>query len=162
VVDQDSVALARTIIDSNLYMTLATADRAGAPWASPVFYAPAGYAEFYWISAPEARHSQNLAQRPDVSIVIFDSRVPASTGQAVYMSATAEQLTGFDIKRGLEIYPGPPERGGRTLTPEQVRAPAAYRLYRATVSQHSILCPSVARPCPLHGSFADHRTHISP
>jgi hypothetical protein len=162
VADQDLGAVARAIIDSNLYMTLATADREGGPWASPVFYAAAGYAEFYWISAPEARHSQNLARRPDVSIVIFDSQLPASTGQAVYMSATAEQLTGVDTERGLEIYPGSPERGGRTLTPEQGRAPAAYRLYRATVSQHSILRPSGARPCPLHGSAADHRTSVTP
>jgi hypothetical protein len=159
--DQDLGAVARAIIDDNLYMTLATVDHAGAPWASPVFYAAGRYTEFYWISAPEAMHSQNLAQRPDVSIVIFDSRVPAGTGQAVYMSATAEQLTGVDIERGLEIYPGDPERGGRPVAPEQVRAPAASRLYRATVSLHSILCPSDARPCPLHGTVADHRTQVS-
>jgi hypothetical protein len=159
--EADLGPIARAIIDDNLYLTLATADGAGRPWASPVFYAQAGYTEFYWISALEATHSKNLAQRSDASIVIFDSQVPANTGQAVYMSAGAEQLTGVDIERGLEIYPGPPERGGRTLTPEQVRAPAAYRLYRATVSRHSILCPSDARPCPLHGTVADHRTQVN-
>jgi hypothetical protein len=36
-------AAARTIIDANLYMTLATADEAGRPWASPVYYAPSNY-----------------------------------------------------------------------------------------------------------------------
>ena len=36
------------------------------------------------------------------------------------------------------------------------------RLIEHAVSQHSILCPSVARPCPLHGSVADHRTQVSP
>lgn len=49
---QDLGSVARTIIDSNLYMTLATADGAGTPWASPVYYAVAGYTEFFWVSSP--------------------------------------------------------------------------------------------------------------
>ena len=38
--------------------------------------------------------SRNLARRPDLSVVIFDSRVPAYTGQGVYLSAVAEELSG--------------------------------------------------------------------
>ena len=53
-------ATARAIIDASRYMTLATADAGGRPWASPVFYAAAGYAELYWISAPGSAHSQNI------------------------------------------------------------------------------------------------------
>src|SRR5271170_5562425 len=82
--EQDLAAIARTIIDANQYMTLATADAQGQPWASPVFYATADYTEFYWISAPETTHSRNLAQRPEISIVIFDSTAPEGAGQAVY------------------------------------------------------------------------------
>ncbi|GAA3809299.1 hypothetical protein GCM10022226_32050 [Sphaerisporangium flaviroseum] len=159
--EQDLGAIARAIIDGNLYMTLATADGDGRPWASPVFYAAAEHTQFYWVSAPEATHSQNLAQRPEVSIVIFDSRVPAGTGQAVYMSATAEHLTGDDLEWGSTLYPGAAERGGRVFTPEQLRAPALYRLYRATVSQHSILCPRISGPCHEHGHAFDHRTPVS-
>ena len=33
----DLGAMAREIIDANLYMTLATADSEGRPWASPVY-----------------------------------------------------------------------------------------------------------------------------
>jgi nitroimidazol reductase NimA-like FMN-containing flavoprotein (pyridoxamine 5'-phosphate oxidase superfamily) len=61
-------------------MTLATADETGCPWASPVWYAAEGYARFYWVSSPEAKHSRNLAVRPRLSIVIFDSRAPVGTG----------------------------------------------------------------------------------
>ncbi|MGH2983761.1 MAG: pyridoxamine 5'-phosphate oxidase family protein [Solirubrobacterales bacterium] len=32
-------AVARAIIDSNLYMTLGTADQSGRPWVSPVYFA---------------------------------------------------------------------------------------------------------------------------
>jgi pyridoxamine 5'-phosphate oxidase-like protein len=43
----DLAAIARDVIDSNLYMTLGTADENGRPWVSPVYYAPERYAEFY-------------------------------------------------------------------------------------------------------------------
>lgn len=157
---EDLVVIARAIIDANRYMTLATADREGRPWASPVFYAAADYTEFYWVSAPEATHSRNLAQRPQLSIVIFDSGAPAGTGQAVYMSATAAQVAAHDLGPGLAVYPGPGEPGSGPLTPEQVQAPAPYRLYRASVSEHSVLCPRSTGACTLHGLQFDHRTPV--
>jgi hypothetical protein len=73
---QDFGAIAKAIIDSNLYMTLGTADEDGCPRVSPVYYAPEGYAEFYWVSSPEATHSRNITVRPEVAIVVFDSRAP--------------------------------------------------------------------------------------
>ena len=87
--DRDPAAVARSIIDANLYMVLGTADEDGRPWVSPVYYAPASYREFLWVSEPEAKHSRNVATRPEISVVIFDSQVPINTGQAVYMSAVA-------------------------------------------------------------------------
>ena len=154
-------ATARAVVDANLYMVLGTVDEAGRPWVSPVYYTTADYTRFYWISSPEVRHSRNLARNPDVSVVIFDSRVPAGTGQGVYMSAVAEELADADVDRGLEVYPGPAERGGRAIRAEEVRPPAPYRLYRATASEHSILCPSPSRPCPVHGRAHDHRAAVT-
>ena len=78
---EDLGNLAMTIIDSNMYMVLGIADAAGQPWVSPVYYASAGYREFYWVSSPEVRHSQNIAIRPQLSMVIFDSKAPIGTGQ---------------------------------------------------------------------------------
>lgn len=137
--------IATTIIDANVYMVLGTADAEGRPWVSPVYFAAKDYTDFYWISAPEAAHSRNIAIRPQISIVIFDSTVPPGTGQAVYMSATVEQLAGDDVVDGLEIYPGPPDRGARRVTVEELRPPGPYRLYRARAAQHWILDPE-ARP----------------
>lgn len=135
-------AIARGVIDGNVYMVLGTADAAGRPWVSPVYFAASGYSDFYWISSPDALHSRNLAARPELSIVIFDSRVAPGTGQAVYMAALAEQLAEPDIDQALEIYPGPPERGARVIRPDEVRPPGAYRLFHATVSEHWILHPT--------------------
>ena len=72
----DLGTIAKLIVDSNLYMTLATADENGRLWASPVYYAHEGYARFYWVSSPEATHSRNIASRPEIAIVIFDSQAP--------------------------------------------------------------------------------------
>lgn len=159
--DQDLISVVKTIIDANRYMTLATAGASGQPWASPVFYATADYTEFYWISTPEASHSRNLAQRPQLGIVIFDSGVPAGTGQGVYMSATAGQVAGHDLDRGLAIYPGPSERGwSHRYTSAELQAPEPFRLYRATVSEHSVLCPGDYAGCTAHGLPFDHRTTV--
>jgi len=137
---QDLVIIAKTIIDSNLYMTLGTADEAGRPWVSPVYYATAEYREFFWVSSPEATHSLNLAARPQLAIVIFDFRAPVGAGQAVYISAVAEELGGNDLKRGIDVYSRRSQAhgaGGWTL--DDVTLPARHRLYRATASEHSVL-----------------------
>lgn len=140
---QDLANIARTIIDSIVYMVLGTADESGNPWLSPVYFASEKYREFYWMSSPAVTHSRNITVRSQVSIVIFDSRIPVGMGQAVYMSATAEELRGVDLDRGVEIYNGrfrnPAEHGVRTINLEDVRASASYRLYRATVLEHWIL-----------------------
>jgi hypothetical protein len=143
--EQDLAAIARSIIDSNMYMTLGTADGAGRPWVSPVYYAPAGYTDFYWVSSPEARHSRNVAVRPDVSIVVFDSRAPIGTGQGAYMAAVADELTGAELERGIEIFSRRSvEHGAREWTIDDVQPPTAYRLYRATASEHFIVDPAAS------------------
>ena len=140
--DQDLGVLARTIVDSNIYMTLATADETGRPWASPVWYAAEGYGEFFWVSSPEARHSQNIAARAEVGIVIFDSTAPVGTGQAVYVAADAEELGGADLERGIVIYSRASVTGGASeWRREEVRAPAPHRLYRARATGHWVLDP---------------------
>jgi nitroimidazol reductase NimA-like FMN-containing flavoprotein (pyridoxamine 5'-phosphate oxidase superfamily) len=137
--EQDLGALARSIVDSNRYMTLATADASGLPWASPVWYAPADYREFFWVSSPDARHSRNLALRPQLAIVIFDSH-RSGGWTALYMSAVAEELT--DVDGGIEVFSRRSEaQGMRAWTREDVVPPARHRLYRATASEQFVLDP---------------------
>ena len=136
----DLGAVARSIIDSNRFMTLATADEQGSPWASPVWYAPMGYRSFLWVSSPEAQHSRNLADRPGISIVIFDSQSPIDRGQAVYMSARAEEASAEDGGSGIEIFSRRSQRhGGRAWSLADVQPPERLRLYRATASAHHVL-----------------------
>ena len=134
-------AVARSIIDANRYMTLATADEQGSPWASPVWYSPVEYREFLWVSSPEARHSRNLAARPQLAIVIFDSH-EAGGWKALYMSAVAEQLAEAEVDDAIHVFSRHGEAQGlRAWTREDVVPPARHRLYRATVSEHFVLDP---------------------
>jgi uncharacterized protein YhbP (UPF0306 family) len=136
----DPATTLEAIVDANQYMTLATADRDGRPWASPVWYATADRREFLWISSPAARHSRNLAVRCDVAIVIFDSTQPPNTGEGVYLSATAALLPDDDLDRGIGIYSEASEaKGIAALRRSDVQPPARLRLYHAIATEHFIL-----------------------
>jgi nitroimidazol reductase NimA-like FMN-containing flavoprotein (pyridoxamine 5'-phosphate oxidase superfamily) len=146
----------REIVDSGLYMVLGTAGADGRPWVSPVWYAPEGYREFFWVSSPDVEHSRNIAVRREISIVVFDSRQPINTGQAVYMTAVAQQLSDDEQKRGIEIFSRRSQRqGARPWTLDDVRPLAPVRLYRATVDQQWMLDKSG------EGPRYDHRTAVS-
>jgi hypothetical protein len=135
--------MARGIIESNRYMVLGTVDGAGVPWVTPVWYAQSEYRRFIWVSSPDRRHSRNVRARSEVSIVIFDSQVAVGSARAVYMSARAEELSGAELERDVAFFDTAGQTQGLTrrwaLT--DVLAPAPYRLYRATVSQHWVLDP---------------------
>ncbi|MEV6694563.1 pyridoxamine 5'-phosphate oxidase family protein [Micromonospora sp. NPDC051196] len=137
-------AVARKVIDANLYMTLGTADQDGRPWVSPVYFvASPGLGEFYWASTTQTRHSRNLAVRPELSIVIFDSQVPVYQGRAVYLTAVGQELSGAELDDGLAVYNGPAAvRGVSLVERADLEAPAAYRLYRAVVRRPYTLDPS--------------------
>ncbi len=159
----DLDAHARALMDAHLYVTLGTADADGTPWASPVCFATADYAELFWMSTLDAQHSRNIAARPQMGMVIFDSTVPAYHGRAVYLSGTATELAGRDLDRGIGVFAGDASRGVTTLTLEGVTAPSTYRLYRATIGEAFVLCPREPRqPCLLHGIAADHRAPVVP
>jgi len=134
-------AIARRVIDSNQFMTIGTADDAGVPWVSPVWYAPVEYRDFFWVSDPQARHSRNIAIRPRVAIVIFDSH-EVGGWKSLYVTATASEVTGADLERGIALYDRRSvDRGLREWTADDVRAPAKHRLFRALASEHFVLSP---------------------
>lgn len=131
---------ARRVFDATMYMTLATADEQGRPWASPVWYALASPTELLWASDPDARHSRNIAGRPEIGVVIFDSTVPIGGADAVYIEAIAEELGGLDLERAIQAYSQrSQEVGAPAWTLADVSPPARLRLYRATVASISVL-----------------------
>ena len=154
-------AHARALLAANRYLTLGTVDPDGHPWTTPVYFAADGLREFYWESTTDAEHSRHLAERPRVSLVVFDSTVPPYHGRAVYAVGEARELSGPDLDRALSVYPRPDGDGSSPVDREEVTAPAAYRIYRATASDLWVLCPrEPGQPCPLHGRIGDHRARV--
>lgn len=117
-----------TLLAAIRYMTLATADEEGRPWSSPVWFAAPTPSELLWVSDPNARHSRNIAARPEVAIVVFDSTVPENAGWGLYMEATAAETDTADVER---FHPD--------WTIEKVTAPAKHRLYAARVQRWWVL-----------------------
>ena len=134
----DAEAVARRLVDTNQYMTVATADADGRPWISPVWFASASATDFLWVSSPDARHSRNIAVRPEIAIVVFDSTVPVGGAEALYVEARAEQVEDVDdpiavfSRRSVAV-------GAQQWEPAHVLPPAPLRLYRARAVSQSVL-----------------------
>jgi hypothetical protein len=113
---------------------------------SPVYFAPVGYTELVWVSRPGAQHSRNLAVRPEVSLVIFDSTVPINSGQAVYGVGHAEEVPGDAAPRLLEVFSRRTEQHGDEPFAADLVGPTGHlRLYRAIATQLWALDPNDQR-----------------
>jgi hypothetical protein len=150
--------VAKELIDSNRYMVLGTVDPDGRPRVSPVYYAPDGYSTLYWISSPDSHHSRNLADRPEVSMVVFDSTAAIGAGRAVYLIATGERVPDDELESCAAV-------ACRARFPEQSPFPveellpgARLRLYRARVTEHAI---HIRGSDPQYGQGIDSRMAVS-
>ena len=142
----DSGDVARRLAQQLQYMTLATADAAGRPWASPVWFATSSDDVFLWVSAPGTRHSRNIAERAEVAIVIFDSTLPVGSAEALYVDAVAEEVGGDDLDEAIAAFSRRSvECGARAWSASDVLPPARPRLYRATATAQSVLGPGDER-----------------
>ena len=131
---------ARQIVADNTYLTLATADAEGRPWATPVWFAADGLDSFCWVSRPGARHSVNIAARPQVGFVVYDSTVSSSDAAAVYVEAEAAEVEVDQRAAVLAVYNRrTAAQGLAEWTDEKVTAPAQFRLYRAVATQVYVL-----------------------
>ena len=79
--DDQNIKKTKKIIENIIYITLATVDANGNPWNSPVFAAFDEKYNFYWRSAKDAMHSQNIRTNNKVFIAIYDSTIPFGAGE---------------------------------------------------------------------------------
>jgi pyridoxine/pyridoxamine 5'-phosphate oxidase len=142
----ETTFVARRIVETNMYMTIATADADGRPWVSPVWFAPRSETEFLWVSSPDARHSRNIAVREAIAIVIFDSTVPVGAAEALYLEAVAAEVSSRDLDEAIATYSTRSQRhGAGAWVPADVLPPAQVRLYRATAGSQFVLGPGDER-----------------
>jgi hypothetical protein len=120
------------------YLVLATADAAGEPWASPVFFAADGTSRLLWASSPDSRHSRNIARRPAVAITVFDTDAPIGRAEALYLEATAGTVDDTTAPATVELLNArlPPRQH---LAADDLGPTGPLRVYEATVRQHYVL-----------------------
>ncbi|NVI91452.1 pyridoxamine 5'-phosphate oxidase family protein [Actinomadura sp. BRA 177] len=138
---EDLDGLARTVIDGNRYMTLGTTEADHRPRLSPVYFTHVGYRTFYWVSSPLARHSENIAARPEIAIVIYDSSVPIGQGRAVYIDAEASVVPDDELPwRCAEAF-AQVDPDAVAFQPRQLSGNADLRLYRADATGWEVHLP---------------------
>ena len=134
---------ARSLIDQNDIMILATSDAHGVPWASPVFYVPDDAYNLCWVSWKEARHSENIGHRKEVGIAIYFTD-PAV--DAVYVAAEASELKSEDdVEFGIGIMSRKPQpEHWQVRSAADVTGSGPWRIYRATPATIEVRLMSVA------------------
>jgi uncharacterized protein YhbP (UPF0306 family) len=126
------------LLAEHLYLVIGTTNDDGRPWVSPVFYAADGAYRIVWVSAPESRHSRNIAARPAVAITVFDSHVPVGEAEALYLEATAALVPDDECGASLALLNDRLPTGKR-LGPDDVGPAGPMRLYQATITRHYVL-----------------------
>jgi nitroimidazol reductase NimA-like FMN-containing flavoprotein (pyridoxamine 5'-phosphate oxidase superfamily) len=95
---------AKEIIDEIMYVTIASVTEDGMPWNSPVFSAYDQDYNFYWGTHKDSQKAKNIHSNPNVFLTIYNSKVPAGTGEGVYIKATAKEVTNPDeIRRVFDL-----------------------------------------------------------
>lgn len=100
--EEDIAAKAKRIIEHNIYITLATASKNGAPWVSPVYTGHDANYNFYFSSAETAQHIQFIKENNQIMFVMFDSTVVRGKGEGVYMQGKVYELK--TTEEVLEAY----------------------------------------------------------
>lgn len=132
----DLPELARTTLARNRFMVLGTVDPSGRPRVSPVWFSLVDHRVAYWLSSPDAHHSRNIQERPEVSMVVFNSSADPHTGQAVYLEATASRVPDDELEEACaEAFNDVDDE--LSHTPETLRA-EPFVLYRAHVTASEI------------------------
>lgn len=84
------------VLFESSFMTLATADGSGVPWASPVEFVCDEGLRFYWTSMIDARHSRNVRENSWAAFSIYDSTQTPGVNAAVqglYGEGPVEELS---------------------------------------------------------------------
>jgi uncharacterized protein YhbP (UPF0306 family) len=126
------------VLAENSYLVLGTADEAGEPWVTPLFYAAADPYRLYWVSAPGSRHSRNVAIRPTVAITVFDTHAPIGGAEALYLEGVAGPVPDAERAPALALLNGRlPQH--QQLTADDLVEPGPLLVYAAQLSRHFVL-----------------------
>jgi len=145
----EDTEIVKNIINSNLFMTLATSAN-NIPWSCPLFFASDKDQNIYFTSYNDALHIKQVEENPNVAVSIFDSHAVPGTGntQAVYISGKCKRVSGEELPCAIEVvynkrFPDPKERERRDLSVERFSLPDSFGrtdyIYKITTEKFYIL-----------------------
>ncbi len=131
---------ARQIIEENNYMVLATSDTEATPWAATVFYACSNDYRFYFLSAIDSRHAENITANPKVAIAIFDSRQKMGRTDGIEIEARVSVVKKEGITEAITLYskkvfPRSDMPPTDRYIPSQYLPPSEFRFFEAVPSK---------------------------
>ncbi len=89
----------KEILKANLVGTLATINKDGSPWATPVhIFAHDNFV--YWFSKDTHRHSQNIIRDSRVSVSLWSNN---NGTKGAYVTGSAVKLDAAETQKALEI-----------------------------------------------------------
>ncbi len=132
---QLEIAIAKALLASVRFVSVATVNEDGGPHNSPLFFIPDPKLEyFYWGSHPGSLHSKNILRTGKLFAVIYDER------GGLYMEAEGGHiLEGQDFKTALEVHNAVRARyGKRPLTFEYYSGDNPQRMWAAKIVRFSV------------------------
>lgn len=95
-------AILYELLSGNTYLSLATADENGTPWASPVVYEfDETHGNLFFISAPDSRHIRNISKNPTVAFSIYNSAQTVGNAFGIQWSGRVEEVDSMDVPAEL-------------------------------------------------------------
>lgn len=144
------------IIKRILYITIATSNKLGVPWNTPVYYAFNKDYNFYWISWRKNQHSKNIKENNQIFIVIYDSTALEGQGHGVYIQAKAYEISdNKEVAYALKHLDGRINKLGRHKI-SQFQGNKPRRIYKAIPEK-----VWVNTDIRVNGEFVDDRIEIN-
>ena len=107
--------MAKEIICSNRFLSLATRNTVGEVWATPLSYSTDAEYNFYFITAVDSVHIDHIREHPYVAFSIFDSTRCVSDIDGLQIKGVAgevekERLPDITEQYYLQVFPNEDER----------------------------------------------------
>ncbi len=97
---------ARTILNTNQYMTLGTVDENNQAWVSVVVYATDEDNNLYFMSLPSSRHCIGIKHNPRIGVAIYDSHQLFGEGIGLQIVGEASEVRIADSMKVFKYYFG--------------------------------------------------------
>lgn len=157
-----SAEKAKRIVESNIYMTIATASTDAMPWITPVLCAYDSNYNFFWVSALDAVHSKLIQENDRVAIAIFDSHAIPGAVDGIYIIARAHELMDAELEHGCDVfytrrYPDPEIRKDKGRHPKDFQGQSPRRMYAAVPERVFVLEPGGH---PIYTGLIDTRIEV--